>query len=51
MKVTEDTDLLVGEYVLGTLEREERRRLEEIAGRERSNWQRPSPKVMLNVEL
>jgi anti-sigma-K factor RskA len=34
MKVTADTDLLVGEYVLGTLEREERRRLEEIAERE-----------------
>lgn len=34
MKVTDDTDLLVGEYVLGTLEREERRRLEEIAERE-----------------
>lgn len=34
MKVTADTDLLVGEYVLGTLEREERRRLEEIAARE-----------------
>src|SRR5690606_21320540 len=34
MKVTDDTDLLVGEYVLGTLERDERRRLEEIAERE-----------------
>lgn len=34
MKITEDTDLLVGEYVLGTLEREERRKLEEIAARE-----------------
>ena len=34
MKITEDTDLLVGEYVLGTLEREERRRLEDIAERE-----------------
>ena len=34
MKVNADTDLLVGEYVLGTLEREERRRLEEIAERE-----------------
>jgi anti-sigma-K factor RskA len=34
MKVTEDTDLLVGEYVLGTLEREERRKLEAIAARE-----------------
>jgi anti-sigma-K factor RskA len=34
MKVTDDTDLLVGEYVLGTLEREERRRLEGIAARE-----------------
>lgn len=36
MKVTTDTDLLVGEYVLGTLEREERRKLEEIAERELS---------------
>lgn len=34
MKLTEDTDLLVGEYVLGTLEREERKKLEEIAARE-----------------
>jgi len=34
MKVTEDTDLLVGEYVVGTLEREERQRLEEIAAAE-----------------
>ena len=34
MKVTDDTDLLVGEYVLGTLERDERRRLEVIAERE-----------------
>jgi anti-sigma-K factor RskA len=34
MKVTDDTDLLVGESVLGTLERDERRRLEDIAGRE-----------------
>lgn len=34
MKVTSDTDLLVGEYVLGTLEIEERRRLEEVADRE-----------------
>jgi anti-sigma-K factor RskA len=34
MKVTTDTDLLVGEYVLGTLEAEERRKLEEIAERE-----------------
>ncbi|MCC6947685.1 MAG: anti-sigma factor [Bradyrhizobiaceae bacterium] len=34
MKITEDTDLLVGEYVLGTLEREERKRLEEIAAEE-----------------
>jgi anti-sigma-K factor RskA len=36
MKLTDDTDLLVGEYVLGTLEREERRMLEEIAAREPS---------------
>jgi anti-sigma-K factor RskA len=34
MKVTEDTDLLVGEYVLGTLERDERKKLEAIAARE-----------------
>jgi anti-sigma-K factor RskA len=34
MKVTDDTDLLVGEYVLGTLEYEERRKLDEIAERE-----------------
>jgi anti-sigma-K factor RskA len=34
MKITDDTDLLVGEYVLGTLERDERRKLEEIAARE-----------------
>jgi anti-sigma-K factor RskA len=34
MKITADTDLLVGEYVLGTLEREERSKLEEIAARE-----------------
>lgn len=34
MKVTDDTDLLVGEYVLGTLEREERKKLEEIAAQE-----------------
>jgi anti-sigma-K factor RskA len=34
MKITADTDLLVGEYVLGTLERDERNRLEEIAERE-----------------
>jgi anti-sigma-K factor RskA len=34
MKVTDDTDLLVGEYVLGTLEYEERQKLEEIAERE-----------------
>lgn len=34
MKVTADTDLLVGEYVLGTLEIHERRKLEEIAERE-----------------
>jgi anti-sigma-K factor RskA len=34
MKLTEDTDLLVGEYVLGTLEHEERKKLEEIAARE-----------------
>jgi anti-sigma-K factor RskA len=34
MKVTDDTDLLVGEYVLGTLESDERRRLEVIAERE-----------------
>ncbi len=34
MKVTADTDLLVGEYVLGTLESHERRKLEEIAERE-----------------
>jgi anti-sigma-K factor RskA len=34
MKVTDDTDLLVGEYVLGTLESDERRKLEEIAERE-----------------
>lgn len=34
MKVTTDTDLLVGEYVLGTLESEERSKLEEIAERE-----------------
>lgn len=36
MKLTDDTDLLVGEYVLGILEREERRMLEEIAEREPS---------------
>lgn len=34
MKITDDTDLLVGEYVLGSLERDERAKLEEIAGRE-----------------
>lgn len=34
MKITADTDLLVGEYVLGTLERDERGKLEEIAERE-----------------
>jgi anti-sigma-K factor RskA len=34
MKVTDDTDLLVGEYVLGTLEIEERLKLEGIAERE-----------------
>lgn len=34
MKITDDTDLLIGEYVVGTLEREERRKLEEIAARE-----------------
>ena len=34
MKVTDDTDLLVGEYVVGTLEYDERQKLEEIAGRE-----------------
>jgi anti-sigma-K factor RskA len=34
MKVNTDTDLLVGEYVLGTLEFDERRKLEEIAERE-----------------
>ena len=34
MKITDDTDLLVGEYVLGTLERDERAKLEEIAERE-----------------
>jgi anti-sigma-K factor RskA len=34
MKVTDDTDLLVGEYVIGTLEADERRKLEEIARRE-----------------
>ncbi len=34
MKVTDDTDLLVGEYVLGTLEYDERQKLEEIAERE-----------------
>jgi anti-sigma-K factor RskA len=36
IKITDDTDLLVGEYVLGTLERDERRKLEEIAAREPS---------------
>lgn len=36
MKLTEDTDLLVGEYVLGTLEKGERKMLEEIAAREPS---------------
>jgi anti-sigma-K factor RskA len=34
MKITDDTDLLVGEYVIGTLESDERRKLEEIAERE-----------------
>jgi anti-sigma-K factor RskA len=34
MKITDDTDLLVGEYVLGTLESDERAKLEEIAARE-----------------
>jgi len=34
MKITDDTDLLVGEYVLGTLESDERTKLEEIAARE-----------------
>jgi len=34
MKITDDTDLLVGEYVLGTLESDERAKLEEIASRE-----------------
>lgn len=34
MKITDDTDLLVGEYVLGTLERDERAKLEEIAEQE-----------------
>jgi anti-sigma-K factor RskA len=34
MRVNTDTDLLVGEYVLGTLEFDERRKLEEVAGRE-----------------
>lgn len=34
MKVTDDTDLLVGEYVIGTLEHDERQKLEEIAERE-----------------
>jgi anti-sigma-K factor RskA len=36
MKITDDTDLLVGEYVLGTLERDERKKLEDIAAREPS---------------
>jgi anti-sigma-K factor RskA len=36
IRITDDTDLLVGEYVLGTLERDERRKLEEIAVREPS---------------
>jgi anti-sigma-K factor RskA len=36
LRITDDTDLLVGEYVLGTLERDERRKLEEIAAREPS---------------
>jgi anti-sigma-K factor RskA len=36
IRITDDTDLLVGEYVLGTLERDERRRLEQIAVREPS---------------
>lgn len=34
MKITDDTDLLVGEYVLGTLESDERAKLEEIAAHE-----------------
>jgi anti-sigma-K factor RskA len=36
IRITDDTDLLVGEYVLGTLERDERRKLEAIAVREPS---------------
>jgi anti-sigma-K factor RskA len=36
LRITDDTDLLVGEYVLGTLERDERRKLEDIAAREPS---------------
>jgi anti-sigma-K factor RskA len=34
MKLSEDTDLLVAEYVVGTLEHDERRVLEDIAARE-----------------
>jgi anti-sigma-K factor RskA len=36
MKVVNDTDLLIGEYVLGTLELDERQKLEEVAEREPS---------------